>query len=131
MRGTMAMLVGAALLAGAGAAQAEAPFGARGPLVLELFTSQGCSSCPPADALALHLAETRPDLLVLDFHVDYWNQLGWHDPFSLAGATARQQTYAALLQTELYTPQLVVGGVSQAIGSEPVAVAARPRFPSP
>jgi hypothetical protein len=87
------------------------------PLVLELFTSEGCSSCPPADAYAAELARTRPDLLVLDFHVDYWNALGWHDPFSLAAATARQQRYAGLLQTELYTPQLVVGGTAQAIGS--------------
>lgn len=118
------MLAGLALLAAGGVAQARPPLEAQGPLVLELFTSQGCSSCPPADALASHLAETRPDLLVLDFHVDYWNKLGWHDPFSLPGATARQQAYAALLQTELYTPQLVAGGVSQAIGSEPGAVAA-------
>jgi hypothetical protein len=87
------------------------------PLVLELFTSEGCSSCPPADAYAAELARTRPDLLVLDFHVDYWNALGWHDPFSLAAATARQQRYAGLLRTELYTPQLVVGGTAQAIGS--------------
>ncbi len=87
------------------------------PLVLELFTSQGCSSCPPADALARELAETRPDLLVLDFHVDYWNKLGWDDPFSLAQATERQEAYDALLGTETYTPQLVIGGAAQTVGS--------------
>lgn len=87
------------------------------PLVVELFTSQGCSSCPPADAYAAELARTRPDLLVLDFHVDYWNALGWHDPFSLPAATTRQEAYDRLLHTETYTPQLVVGGTAQAIGS--------------
>lgn len=87
------------------------------PLVVELFTSQGCSSCPPADAYAAELARTRPDLLVLDFHVDYWNALGWHDPFSLPAATTRQEAYDRLLHTETYTPQMVVGGTAQAIGS--------------
>jgi hypothetical protein len=87
------------------------------PLVLELFTSQGCSSCPPADAYAAELAATRADLLVLDFHVDYWNQLGWHDPFSLRQATERQEGYDGLLNTETYTPQLVIGGSAQAVGS--------------
>ena len=92
------------------------------PLVVELFTSQGCSSCPPADAYAAELARTRPDLLVLDFHVDYWNALGWHDPFSLPAATARQVAYDRVLHTETYTPQIVVGGVAQAIGSVRVDV---------
>jgi hypothetical protein len=87
------------------------------PLVLELFTSQGCSSCPPADAYAAELERSRADLLVLDFHVDYWDRLGWHDPFSLPAATARQEFYANALHTELYTPQLVIGGSEQAIGS--------------
>jgi hypothetical protein len=87
------------------------------PLVVELFTSQGCSSCPPADAYLAELKRTRPDLLVLDFHVDYWDRLGWHDPFSLATATARQQFYAGIMHTDLYTPQLVLGGSEQAIGS--------------
>lgn len=114
----------APLLGTAGLALAVIPFATAkaasvdNPLVLELFTSQGCSSCPPADALARELAETRPDLLVLDFHVDYWNRLGWHDPFSLAQATARQEAYDARLGTETYTPQLVIGGSAQAIGSQ-------------
>ena len=92
------------------------------PIVIELFTSQSCSSCPPADALLAELRRTRPDLLPLDFHVDYWNQLGWADPYSLAAATDRQRRYAAGLHSEVYTPQLVVGGTRQVVGSDRAAV---------
>jgi hypothetical protein len=94
------------------------------PLVLELFTSQGCSSCPPADAYLGELKRERPDILVLDFHIDYWDSLGWKDPFSLPQSTARQQAYDAALNSEVYTPQLVVGGSRQAVGSDRDAVAA-------
>jgi hypothetical protein len=94
------------------------------PLVLELFTSQGCSSCPPADQYLGELARTRPDVLVLDFHIDYWDRLGWKDPFSLPASTARQQAYDSLLGSEVYTPQLVVGGSRQAVGSDRDAVTA-------
>jgi hypothetical protein len=100
---------------------AAAPPPAR-PVVLELFTSQGCSSCPPADALLAALAGTRDDVLALDFHVDYWNYLSWRDPFSSAAATQRQRRYAAALGTEVYTPQLVVDGQYQAVGSNRAAV---------
>lgn len=86
------------------------------PLLLELFTSQGCSSCPPADALLRELS-TREDLLPLEFHVDYWDNLGWVDPFSAAAFTARQQAYASARDFEVYTPQLVVEGKSAVIGS--------------
>lgn len=92
-------------------------------IVAELFTSQGCSSCPPADRLLARLKASEPDVLALDFHVDYWDRLGWKDPFSLHLATQRQEGYAASLQGEAYTPQLVVGGRRAVIGSDTVSVA--------
>lgn len=91
--------------------------------VVELFTSQGCSSCPPADALLARLA-ARPDLLALAYHVDYWDRLGWRDPFSSRAATDRQRRYARLLGLRtIYTPQIVVDGRWQAVGSDQAAVA--------
>ncbi len=114
-------LAAALLLLSAGAASAE---GARHPVVLELFTSEGCSSCPPADALLTELA-ARPDLLPLAFHVTYWNALGWRDPFSLEAATARQRAYAVTLgEDTVYTPELVVNGRRAVVGSDRAAVAA-------
>ncbi len=78
--------------------------------VVELFTSQGCSSCPPADALLADWRET-PGLLPLAYHVDYWNYLGWEDPLSAAFATERQLAYREALGTPyVYTPQFVVAG---------------------
>jgi hypothetical protein len=111
----------ACLLALAGLARAGEL--ARRPLLLELFTSQGCSSCPPADALLRELA-AQPDLLPLSFHVDYWNEQGWEDTFSAPEFTARQQDYAASGQGfQVYTPQLVVEGRQDAVGSNRAAVA--------
>lgn len=93
------------------------------PVVGELFTSEGCSSCPPADALVAELARTRPDLLLLTFHVTYWNNLGWHDPYSLDAATQRQRHYVARgVSPEVYTPALIVDGRLDAVGSDPAAV---------
>lgn len=94
------------------------------PIVLELYTSEGCSSCPPAEALAVRLAP-RSELLVLAFHVDYWDDLGWRDRFSLPAATARQRHWAQGNNTwEVFTPQLIVDGRQSLIGSDAAGVAA-------
>jgi hypothetical protein len=89
----------------------------------ELFTSQGCSSCPPADALLGELA-ARSDVLALSFHVNYWNNLGWKDPYSFQGATDRQRRYARLLGAEIYTPQIVIDGQAETVGSQRASVEA-------
>lgn len=91
------------------------------PIVLELFTSEGCSSCPPADALLHRLARSEATLLPLAYHVTYWNYLGWRDPWSLDAATARQRAYARR-GGSVYTPQLIVDGRFDAIGSDELAV---------
>jgi hypothetical protein len=93
------------------------------PVVGELFTSEGCSSCPPADAKVAELARTRPDLLLLTFHVTYWNSLGWHDPYSFDAATQRQRRYVALgVSPDVYTPALIVDGKLDAVGSDAATV---------
>lgn len=91
----------------------------KGFVVLELFTSQGCSSCPPADAILNTIAmENNPNIIPLAFHVDYWNYIGWKDPFSKVEFTNRQRSYAALLHSDqIYTPQLVINGKEQLVGS--------------
>src|SRR6202040_1782882 len=86
------------------------------PTVVELFTSQGCSSCPPADALLGELAR-RGDVIALGFHISYWDSLGWQDPFSRPQSTERQKAYVRLLGGQTYTPQLVVDGTSEMVGS--------------
>ncbi|HEY4043693.1 MAG TPA: DUF1223 domain-containing protein, partial [Rhodopila sp.] len=88
------------------------------PVVVELFTSQGCSSCPPADAFLTDLARQRRDVLPLAFHVTYWDYLGWKDPYALDAATARQREYARHLGDDgVYTPQMVVDGGKGFVGS--------------
>jgi hypothetical protein len=87
------------------------------PVLVELFTSQGCSSCPPADAVLGELAE-RPDVLALAFHVTYWDRLGWADTLGDERYTLRQRAYARLLgRRQLYTPQAVVAGQLDVLGS--------------
>jgi len=116
-----------ALLKSCGAAVllAVAPFTATGlsaderdPVVVELFTSQGCSSCPPADRFAGELAE-RDDVVVLSFHVDYWDYIGWEDPFATPETTNRQRAYAQSLGLgHVYTPQMVIDGRMHEVGSD-------------
>jgi hypothetical protein len=92
------------------------------PVVVELFTSQGCSSCPPADALLGELARRR-DVLPLGFHISYWDSLGWKDPLSSPGSTERQKAYARrFTDGRVYTPQIVVDGTSEMVGSDRDAV---------
>jgi len=88
------------------------------PVVVELFTSQGCSSCPPADAYLSELSQQRSDVLPLAFHVTYWNSLGWKDPYSLDLATQRQAQYAQRFGDGSYTPQMVVDGKAALVGSD-------------
>jgi hypothetical protein len=91
------------------------------PVVLELFTSQGCSSCPPADFLLGRLAQ-RPSVIALAWHVDYWNHLGWRDPFATREASVRQQAYARQLGSVVFTPALVIDGANVVVGSDRAAV---------
>ncbi|MCO4848312.1 MAG: DUF1223 domain-containing protein [Yoonia sp.] len=91
-------------------------------VVVELYTSQGCSSCPPADAL-LHDLAGRSDVIALALHVDYWDYLGWKDNFGRPAFTARQHAYArAANATTVYTPQMVIGGKDHVIGSKAMEI---------
>jgi hypothetical protein len=85
--------------------------------VLELFTSQGCSSCPPADRL-LGTYTSQENVIPLSFHVDYWDKGGWKDPFSSKEYSKRQYSYASQLKSSVYTPQLVINGQTEMIGSD-------------
>ncbi len=90
--------------------------------VVELYTSQGCSSCPPADAFLRKLA-ADPDVIALALHVDYWDYIGWRDHFAQPIFTARQKAYAHLVGSNtIYTPQMIVGGREQVAGSDPEQV---------
>jgi len=103
-----------ALIAGLSPA---AGFAAERPVVVELFTSQGCSSCPPANAYLNELVKQRRDVLALAFHVTYWDRLGWKDPFSLETATRRQDVYGRRFGDGSYTPEMVVDGAASMVGS--------------
>jgi hypothetical protein len=109
------LLMSLLMASGLRAALAEAD---RPPVVVELFTSQGCNSCPPADAYLGELAK-RPEVLALAFHVDYWNYIGWSDPFSAPFASERQRSYASSLHLSfVYTPQMIVNGAKEGVGSD-------------
>jgi hypothetical protein len=111
------------------------------PVLVELFTSEGCSSCPPADAVLTRLLREQPvanvEIIPLSLHVDYWDRLGWRDPFSSKAFTDRQQAYSKIFgEDKLYTPQIVVDGRDETTGGdEPAArrlvqtAAARPHLP--
>src|SRR6185312_52114 len=106
----------------AGASMLLRPARAAAPtVVLELFTSQGCSSCPPADALLGELSR-QPGVIALAWHVDYWDGLGWHERYASRLSTNRQRAYAAQLHDEVYTPGLVVNGAAIVVGSDRRAV---------
>jgi hypothetical protein len=95
--------------------------------VIELFTSQGCSSCPPADRLLAELA-LKPELIVLSFPIDYWDYIGWRDTLASPAFTARQRAYASTLiranltRAKVYTPQVVIDGLDEAAGSDRAAI---------
>ncbi len=104
-------------LTGTGAARA-----ADAPILVELYTSQGCSSCPPADRFAAKLIKERKDLLVLSLPVDYWDRLGWKDTLASPRFTERQRRYARVMRWGVYTPQMVVDGQLHGVGSRPSAM---------
>jgi len=106
------------------------PAGATGIAVVELFTSQGCSSCPPAERLLSKLARDpryKGQVIPLSFHVDYWNSIGWTDPYSSSRWSKRQQLYAAQVfhTNRIYTPQVVVNGRAECVGNQEGAVLGR------
>lgn len=121
----------AALASGAPEAVASEPTRAAAPgavpVVVELFTSEGCSSCPPADAVLAQLERAQDvpgaEVVPIALHVDYWDGIGWPDPFSMREATARQRSYASLGGGS-YTPQAVIDGAAQTVGSRRGAVEA-------
>src|SRR6202453_2431094 len=93
------------------------------PVIVELFTSEGCSSCPAADRLLTRLEQTQPvaraQIVAIEEHIDYWNQLGWTDPFSSPQFRARQNDYAVAFKAkDIFTPQMVVNGQTAFVGSD-------------
>jgi hypothetical protein len=121
MRTVRWLLVAAmALASGGGAAQSQTP---ATPVLVELFTSEGCSDCPPADTVLQNLIDSSPvagaQVVGLGQHVDYWDRLGWKDRFSSGALTDRQREYASqFANPSIYTPQMVVDGRSEFVGSD-------------
>ncbi len=122
----MRALLGLAALLGCATTASSEPRKEDAPLVIELFTSQGCSSCPPADALVNQIARAGElngrAVVPLTFHVDYWDDLGWPDPYASAAWTERQREYAEQFRDRVYTPELVVGGTQAMVGSSTMKV---------
>tara|TARA_R110002124_G_scaffold69200_2_gene186488 strand:- start:930 stop:1739 length:810 start_codon:yes stop_codon:yes gene_type:complete len=123
-------LITALILAAAQPAAAQ-----QNPVVVELYTSQGCSSCPPADAILQELA-AREDVIALALHVDYWDYIGWQDPFGDAAHVSRQKAYAARAgRRSVYTPQMIVQGETDIVGAKPMklmqAISAHAQRPAP
>ncbi|MDW3225595.1 MAG: DUF1223 domain-containing protein [Paracoccaceae bacterium] len=97
-------------------------FAQNGPVVVELFTSQGCSSCPPADKL-LHALAERDDVIALALHVDYWDYIGWKDEFADPRNAERQRAYATTAgRRSIYTPEMIVNGQTDIVGTKPMEV---------
>jgi hypothetical protein len=124
--GVAAFLIFSTLGGSAGMAAPRDPGSPPRPVIVELFTSEGCSSCPPADALLKELSEQQKmngvQVVALEEHVDYWNHLGWKDPYSAAEFSQRQSEYAQVFGTDgVYTPQMVVDGQSELVGSRSLA----------
>src|SRR5580765_1353434 len=125
MRRTGLLFAVALAIASGGVHATPAPTRAEGPtpVIVELFTSEGCSDCPPADTLLEKLIAAPPvagvQVIGLGQHVDYWDQLGWKDRFSSAALTNRQRAYGSRFHTDdIYTPQMVVDGRSAFVGSD-------------
>ena len=122
------LAIAAAVVAVASARAMSTQTSAKTVVIAELFTSEGCSSCPPADDLLRRLIATQPvagvDIIALGSHVDYWDRLGWRDPFSSPLFSARQSAYDAAVfrSNRIYTPQLVVDGTLEVVGSDAAAV---------
>ena len=113
----------AALTAALNVATAQQAGAQPPPVVVELFTSQGCSSCPPADRFLRELADTRKDVLPLSLHVDYWDRLGWKDEFASSAISRCQREYARKGgRTIVYTPQMILNGQTHVVGSDKRAV---------